>query len=113
MSNCILTTNLRCRIKGDTSRSIKFTYSENSIPIDLTGATIKIEFKRSSNFGRIVKTAIIGDGVTVTNAVGGVFEKDEFICNLDSADYYIVPTVTFSDGDIKTFVNAKMSVINF
>ena len=108
MSNCILTTELRCRIKGDTSRSVKFTYAENSLPIDLTGAAIKIEFKRSSNFGRIVKTSIIGDGVTVINAVGGIFELDEFECNLD-----IVPTVTFSDGDIKTFVNAKMSVIKF
>lgn len=102
-------------IKGDTLKSISFEIltgpSTNQIPIDLTGATIRIDFINSkfSNIHYLLNSST-GD-ITVTDAINGLF-KINSINRLDwKAGTYIGDLeFTYSDTTRTTYCIIELSV---
>ena len=107
-----LTYKMDNRVKGDTFRSINFTGTQGGTPLDLTGAAIKIEFRYSCTTGSIVYNAEVGSGVTITDAAGGMFSLDEFTpITWEIGTYYYDVRITFSNGDIKTYIKGTVNVL--
>ena len=76
--------------KGDTYDGVQFTLlnTEDSSPIDLTGVAIKIQFRYDSKIGGIQKEITDGNGVTVSDAVNGIFSIDSFLIDWSPDIYY-------------------------
>ena len=92
--------------KGDTFESITFTIKEDGVVVDLTSVSIKMDFRRDSPNGNIQQSMTIGSGLTVANAVGGVFRLDSFINDWDVGRYFYDTELTFpngGDGIVRTY----------
>ena len=106
------TKNLRDRILNDTFRSVEFTINVDGSPVDLTGTTIATEFRFRTKTGTVVKSVNNSAGMTITDAVNGVVEIDEFTPVTWSPDtYYYDVQITFTDGTIKTYVQGTVKIL--
>tara|TARA_R110002126_G_scaffold117434_3_gene257238 strand:+ start:525 stop:875 length:351 start_codon:yes stop_codon:yes gene_type:complete len=103
---------LNDRIKNDTFSSVQFEYNEGGLPLDITGSTIKIQFRHKSNRGDILYTAETGSGITITNATSGVFRLDEFTptdWKVGVAHFDV--QMTFADGSIRTWIKGTVNIL--
>ena len=108
----IETKNLRDRVKNRTSKSVEFTMQDNlGAPIDITGATIEIDFRYNSKVGEIVKETAIGTGITLTDAVNGRFDLDSFLLDWEVGCYWYGVVITFPSGDIDENLQGKVTVL--
>jgi hypothetical protein len=110
---CIVQRNLKCRVKDSTFKSVNFTYLDaDNNPVDLTDAEIRIQFRYRSKTGAIVKDISVGTGITLTDAVNGIFTIDKFT-PVDWAvdNYYYDAQVTFPNGDIGTYVWGMVEIV--
>lgn len=57
-------------------------------PIDLSSAQIRIAFRKDKNTGPVVKSISVGSGITLTDAVNGIFQIDAFTCTFGAGTYY-------------------------
>jgi len=94
--------------RGDSLAATTFSMktSADSLPIDLTGADIKVAFR----YEGILIEKNIGSGVTVDDASTGVFILDSFEF-ADIGKYKYDIEITFTDGTITTFVKGFIKVI--
>lgn len=97
-------------LKGDTWDGARFTITKNESPLDLSGATIKVEYKLNSKTGFTKRTISIGTGITLIDAPNGVFDIDGFIVDLDVGRYFYDIEITLS-GEVKTYVEGVMTVL--
>ena len=104
--------NLYDRIKNDTSKSVQFTLTdESSVAIDLTGASIQIQFRYKSKTGTIVKDISVGSGITVATPASGILVIDAFTCDWTPDIYYYDVQITFADTTIQTPVWGTVTVL--
>ena len=98
--------------KGDTFDGLQFTIlnTDGLTPIDLTGVLIKSQFRRKAKKGILVKEVIIGDGITVTDAINGVFKIDSFILDWAESTYYYDVEFTFTDGTVVTYIEGSLLI---
>lgn len=102
--------NLSDHKSGDTFDGVDFTVTVNAAPLDLTSATIAMIVKKDSCQGQTALTLSIGSGLTVTDAVNGVFEIDEQIINLSPDTYYYEITFTLADSSVKTYISGYWTI---
>ena len=109
----IQTSNLAIRIKGDTFKSVQFTFQDNlGAGIDLTGATLRCQFRSKTKTGVIALDISSGSGITVTDATNGVFVIDEFTpLTWDVDTYFYDVQTTFADATIKTYIQGDVKVV--
>tara|TARA_R110000851_G_scaffold333456_1_gene513408 strand:- start:2855 stop:3202 length:348 start_codon:yes stop_codon:yes gene_type:complete len=96
--------------KGDTFNSFTFTIKENGVPIDLTGASVKIEFKKKSIKGDIQASMTVGSGITIDDAEGGVLRLDSFINDWLPENYFYDTQITFANGIVNTYFKGVLTV---
>ncbi|SEH05268.1 hypothetical protein [Candidatus Venteria ishoeyi] len=107
------TYNIENHCKGDTFAGIQFTIlnTTDSTPIDLTGVAIKTQFRKHSKTGKVVKEIETENGITITNAVNGVFKFNAFVIDWSAGVYYYDIEFTFSDGTIVTYLEGTLTII--
>ena len=99
--------------KGDTYDGIQFTLldTEDNSPIILTGASIRSQFRFGSKTGGIQKEITDGNGITIDDAVNGVFSIDSFIIDWAADFYYYDIQITFPNGVVRTYIQGNINVI--
>ena len=101
--------NLKPRVKGDTSNLVRFTLSPVT---DITGATIRSQFRRGGKTNAVEVDLSIGSGITVEDAVNGIFVIDEITpLDWEIGNYNYDVQITFASGIIKTYVEGVMAVV--
>ena len=66
-------------IKGVTFPGRSFELLSNSVEVDLTGASIDIDFRYSNVKGKIIKSINEAAGITIVSASEGKFQIDSFL----------------------------------
>ena len=109
----IQTSNLENRIKNDTFASVNFNIKDGlGAAIDLTGASVQIQFRYRCKTGTVLKDVSIGTGITVTTPTNGIITLDAFTPITWEVDtYYYDVQITFSDGRIKTYVQGTVKIL--
>ena len=77
--------------------------------LDLTGATIVLEVKKSST-SFVSKAFTIGYGITVLDAINGSINIDEFEVTLSPYKYIYTFKITLSGGVEKTYLEGLFEV---
>jgi hypothetical protein len=98
-------------IKGDTFEEVQFDIVKNSVALNLTGAIIKMQLR--TECGGLVAlnlTSVANAGITITNAVGGLFKINKQIINIASGMYEYDLQITFSDGTVKTWLSGDFLI---
>lgn len=91
--------------KDDTFQGVQFTLEENSSPVDLTGASIRMMLKIDATSAPALTVSTPSSGLTITDAVNGIFEFDEQIISVDAGQYLYDIEVTDSGGKVTTYVS--------
>jgi len=79
--------------------TITITNSSGTSPLDLTGATINLWWRRGNANGSIVKKMSIGDGLTLSDPTNGKFTIDKFFIDWGAGTYYFDIKITDASGD--------------
>jgi hypothetical protein len=100
-------------IKGDTFEAVNFQMLINTVALNLTGCTLKMQLRKE--YGGIVYlslTSVASAGITITTPANGLFKINRQIINLDSANYIYDIELIKADGTIKTYINGNFSITN-
>ena len=98
-------------IKGDTFDEMPFAIVKNSVALNLTGATIRMQLR--SECGGLIAlslTSVASAGITITNAVNGLFKINKQIINIASGNYAYDLEILISDGTVKTWLSGEFLI---
>lgn len=111
--NIPTTYNFPDHYKGDTFNGMQFTLKDtvSEDAIDLTDVLIYIQFRRGSKIGQIVKDLSIGQGITLTDAINGIFRIDPFINNWAVSIYFYDVQMKFANEVIRTYVTGTQNLV--
>ena len=100
-------------IKNDTSDfDWTMEFLKNDAAIDLTDADIKAEFKTSIDAATVALTmSTDDDSIEFVDAVAGKIKFAKQVISIAAGTYYFDVQITFPNGDVKTYVNGTMTVI--
>jgi len=103
-------------IHNDTfpTKQFNFFAADGTTPLDLSDCTVRIQIRYKSKNGKLVRTAISGDGITWTDQANGQFELGGFIADWQGAGeyWYDVQMTYATSGIIRTYVQGKITVID-
>ena len=100
-------------IKGDTFEAVNFQMIVNSVALNLTGCTLRMQLRKE--YGGIVYlslTSVASAGITITTAATGLFKINKQIINIDAANYIYDIELIKADGTIKTYISGNFYVTN-
>jgi len=98
-------------IKGDTFDEVAFSIKINNIALDLTGATIKMQLKKSSDSpASLSLTSASSAGITITSPSAGLFKINEQIIDIEVFNYAYDIQLTLASGVVKTYVSGTFNI---
>jgi hypothetical protein len=100
-------------IKGDSFEAVNFQMLVNSVDLNLTGCTLRMQLRKE--YGGIVYlslTSVASAGITITNAASGLFRINKQIINIDANNYIYDIELIKADGTIKTYISGNFYVTN-
>jgi hypothetical protein len=99
--------------RGDTFNEVPFQINKDGIPIDLTGAVIHMQLRKSPSTQVYLNlTSVANAGITITSALNGAFKINEMIVTLEPNVYLYDIEITFASGEIKTWISGQFTVVN-
>jgi len=100
-------------IKGDTFEEVPFEIKVNTIAKDLTGAIIKMQLRKEyDGVIGLSLTSVANAGITITDAVNGLFKINKQIINIPAYNYIYDIEIHFSATDVKTWISGKFLILN-
>jgi hypothetical protein len=100
-------------IKGDSFEAVNFQMLVNSVELNLTGCTLRMQLRKE--YGGVIflsLTSVASAGITITNATTGLFRINKQIINIDANNYIYDIELIKADGTIKTYISGNFYVTN-
>lgn len=94
-------------IRNDTFEEVPFEIKKNNVPVNLTGATIRMQLRKIAG-----GTIAFSPALTVTNASSGLFKINKQIIPIDAYNYLYDIEIAFSDGTVKTWISGEFLIKN-
>lgn len=101
-------------IKGDTFDQVDFQLKINDVVVNLTGATIKMQLRKSYSdvTAALSLTSVGSAGITITNASEGRFKINTQIIDIPVYNYVYDIQITLASGVVKTYVQGGFNITN-
>jgi hypothetical protein len=98
--------------KGDTFSEVAFEIKKNTVAINLTGATIRMQLRK--NYSDVTPTLSLTSagsaGITITTAASGLFKINAQIIDIELYNYVYDIQFTLSTGEVRTYVKGGFNV---
>jgi hypothetical protein len=98
--------------KGDTFSEVAFEIKKNTVAINLTGATIRMQLRK--NYSDVTPTLSLTSagsaGITITTAASGLFKINAQIIDIEVYNYVYDIQFTLSTGEVRTYVKGGFNV---
>ena len=98
--------------RGDTFEEQPFRILVNQEPLNLTGYTIRVDFRyRSKNGDLVLHINTTDGGITIEDATGGRFKINKFATdNFKTGWHYYDVELVSPDGIKKTYVSGRVEI---
>jgi hypothetical protein len=98
--------------KGDTFDQVNFELKVNGIAKNLTGATIRMQLRKSADEATtaLSLTSVANAGITITSPLNGLFRINTQIIDIPVFDYEYDVEITFSDATVKTYISGYFTI---
>jgi hypothetical protein len=98
--------------KGDTFNEVAFEVKKNTVAINLTGATIKMQLRKNYiDVASILAFTSVGSaGITITAPTLGQFKINAQIIDIEVYNYVYDIQFTLASGEVKTYVKGGFNV---
>ena len=98
--------------RGDTFAGLTVTVKDStSTVIDLTGATVRMDFRFQSRVGTLALQLTNGAWLTISDPTGGVIEVGGFQLSIPVGTYYYDLQLQLASGDVFTALYGTFSVV--
>ena len=100
-------------IKGDTFEAVNFELLVNTVALNLTGCTLRMQLRKE--YGGIVYlslTSVASAGITITSAASGLFKINKQVINIEAANYIYDIELIKADGTVKTYISGNFLITN-
>lgn len=95
---------------GDTARPWEIQILEDGNPVNLTGATVKLQARRDPQRVTLVDLSSDGTGITITDATAGTFSVGGYtLPDVDAMLIYDLQVLTAS-GSLTTYLTGTFPV---
>lgn len=110
---------IRTQYRNDTTDYLGFNFKvwegdpevlDLNADLDLTGISIKMEFRKGNERGKIAKTITDDAGITIVDRLSGEISIDPFIIDFVAGTYYYDIQFTYPNGRVKTYIKGQMIV---
>lgn len=99
--------------RGDTFDEVAFELKKDGVAVDLTGATIHMQVRKAPGSPVLLDfISTASAGITITDATAGKFKINSTIINLDANGYLYDIQITFSSGEVRTWISGQFTVSN-
>ena len=103
--------NFKDHKKGDTFPGVSFKISVNGLPLNLTGASIKMQLRELTPTGAVGATFTDLAGITIdATPTSGIFVFDKQVIDIPAVLYYFDIQITLASGDIKTYIEGTWNI---
>jgi hypothetical protein len=101
-------------IKGDTFDEVAFQLKINGSDVNLTGAVIKMQLRKSftDTTPALSLTSVGSAGITITTPATGSFKINTQIIDIEVYNYLYDIQITFSTGVVKTYIQGSFNITN-
>jgi hypothetical protein len=99
-------------IKSDTFEAVNFEINVDTVPVDLSDTIIRMQLRKE--YGGVVGlslTSVANAGITITDAVNGLFRINQQIINIPAFNYIYDIEFDF-DGVVKTYISGNFLIKN-
>lgn len=98
-------------VKGDTMEAISFTFVLNGLPLDLTGASIRMDVRTRMKKEQLVRwdTGSLG-GLTISDPTNGILLFDEKIVDIEAGKHIYDIEITLASGEVKSYLRGFFNV---
>ena len=99
-------------IKSDTFEAVNFEINVDTVPVDLSDTIIRMQLRKE--YGGVVGlslTSVANAGITITDAVNGLFRINQQIINIPAFNYIYDIEFDF-DGIVKTYISGNFLIKN-
>lgn len=111
MAKNFATYNFKEVFRGDAVNAKAFQVIVNGAPSNLTGATIRMEFRFANQRGPVSYLATTeNDGITITNPSNGEFTVESFIADMIPGIHFYDIEITYSPTVVKTYIKGQIRV---
>ena len=97
-------------LRGNTFNGAQFTVSVNGTPLDLTGASIVMDFRSDPNSSILQLSLALGTGLTLITPAAGIFKLDAQIFPLLPGVYFYDMLITLPNGTKKTYISGTCTI---
>jgi hypothetical protein len=100
-------------VTGDhTRKKISFRITVDGAPLDLTGCSIKMQFRPYNDGSYLAKTleTPTAKGLTITDALDGRFDLERYKADMPPNRYISQVQVTDTEGKVTTYFNCEQKV---
>jgi hypothetical protein len=106
-----MTYNISPHRRGDTWDGINsITISVNGVPINLTDASIKMEFRQDLDSPVALTLSTIDGSIEIVNAVSGIIRIPPKKIEIPFAKYFYDLQVTYANGTVKTYMEGSWEI---
>ena len=95
--------------QGNTISEVTFELQINSLPVDLTSATVKLFF---NNAGFSKELSVENGGLEIIDASAGKIKVVPTVINWPVATYRFFMQITLPTGAIKNIIHGKIDIID-
>ena len=106
----IATYNFPANYSGDSFVFDTFQIQRNGVKVDLTGASLNIQFKQTPAGGTMLQLSSPTD-IFFIDAGNGIIGINEKIINLPPATYCYELKIAFADGEMKTWAKGNWPIL--
>lgn len=98
--------------RGDTWQGAQFTISLNSVALDLTGAAIVMQLRKTASDTEVILQFSSSAGsIVITNPTGGAFAINPVIIDVAPRVYDYDVEITLSDGRVITPITGLFEIV--
>lgn len=98
--------------KGDTFFEFPFEIIIDANPLDLTGATIKMQLRKNYEKDIALEFSTINNKLEIVNASLGTFKIVEQIIDIESYNYIYDLQIILANSEVDTYIKGKFNIIN-
>lgn len=93
-------------VKGDTFNMVTFQVKVNTVAVNLTGATIRMQLrKKPDDITAVLSlTSVASAGITITSPTTGTFKINEQVINIEVGTYSYDIEIAYASGIVKTYI---------
>jgi hypothetical protein len=97
--------------RGDTWNGINsITITVNNVPVNFTGASIKMEFRQSIDSPVVLTLSTQASSIIITNPAAGVIQIPARMIEIPYSKYLYDLQVTFPSGVVKTYMSGTWTI---